>query len=50
MHCRYYGTEEPPTNTTDWQRLNTETALLSTGDELIIKVKVNANTYESNPY
>ena len=43
------GTEEPPTNTTDWQRLNTETALLSTGDELIIKVKVNANTYESNP-
>lgn len=43
-----YGTEEPPTNTTDWQRLNTETALLSTGDELIIKVKVNANTYESN--
>ena len=44
-----YGTEEPPTNTTDWQRLNTETALLSTGDELIIKVKVNAKTYESNP-
>jgi hypothetical protein len=44
-----YGTREPPTNTTDWQRLNTETALLSTGDELIIKVKVNANIYESNP-
>lgn len=43
------GTGAYPNDTANWTRLNTEKAILTAGDELIIKVKVNANIYESNP-